>query len=261
MFKSIVLVFSVIAFILLLVFIFYHNRLLRPSQMKEFPLIWESLLQEHVQYYRELTPERQLVFRERILQFLNRVYIKGVGTEVEDLDKVLVASSAVIPVFQFPTFNYKNLNTVLLYPNVFNENLDFSSHAKDKKISGLVGNGRFEKQMILSKQSLRAGFAPTTERYNTGIHEFVHLIDKLDGKTDGIPEVLMQHAYTIPWLKLIHYKIRRIKNRKSDINPYGATNEAEFFAVAAEYFFEKPEKMQKEHPELYNMLNTFFKVK
>src|SRR3972149_6546253 len=35
---------------------------------------------------------------------------------------------------------------------------------------------------------------------------------------------------------------------------YGATNEAEFFAVATEAFFEKPGQLRRRHPELYQVL-------
>ena len=68
----------------------------------------------------------------------------------------------------------------------------------------------------------------------------------------------MPPAYALPWLKQMHKEIELIKKGNSDINPYGTTNEAEFLAVAAEYFFEKPEKMQEKHPELYNLLEMIF---
>ena len=46
-----------------------------------------------------------------------------------------------------------------------------------------------------------------------------------------------------------------------DIDPYGLTNEAEFFAVATEYFFERPGLMETKHPELYAMLSRVFNQK
>ena len=52
--------------------------------------------------------------------------------------------------------------------------------------------------------------------------------------------------------------MHRIQSGKSDINPYAATNEAEFFAVAAEYFFEKPQQLETKHPEIYRMLKLIF---
>lgn len=84
------------------------------------------------------------------------------------------------------------------------------------------------------------------------------MLDKSDGATDGVPENLLKHEYTIPWVKMIHEEIQRIENGKSDINPYAITNEAEFFAVVSEYFFEKPEQFNVKHPELYNILSKIF---
>jgi Mlc titration factor MtfA (ptsG expression regulator) len=59
----------------------------------------------------------------------------------------------------------------------------------------------------------------------------------------------------------VHKKINEIVKNKSDINPYGATNEAEFFAVVSEYFFERPDLLQEKHPELYEILTKIFRHK
>jgi Mlc titration factor MtfA (ptsG expression regulator) len=79
-----------------------------------------------------------------------------------------------------------------------------------------------------------------------------------DGATDGIPENLMPHEYTVVWLKMMHQEMKRIEAGKSDINPYALTNEAEFLAVAAEYFFEKPDQLKQHHPEIYQQLSQIF---
>ncbi len=114
----------------------------------------------------------------------------------------------------------------------------------------MVGNGPMQNVMLISQSDLRNGFLNAKDKSNTGIHEFVHLIDKTDGATDGSLESLLPHEYALPWLKRIHQEITLIKAGRSDINPYGATNEAEFLAVASEYFFEQPEKMEKTSPTI-----------
>jgi Mlc titration factor MtfA (ptsG expression regulator) len=86
----------------------------------------------------------------------------------------------------------------------------------------------------------------------------VHLLDKTDGMTDGIPERLLEHQYITPWLRLMHKEMDAINNDTSDIRKYGATNQAEFFAVASEYFFERPGLFKRKHPELYRMLKLSF---
>jgi hypothetical protein len=91
-----------------------------------------------------------------------------------------------------------------------------------------------------------------------GIHEFVHLIDDVDGGTDGVPEILLQHSYVAPWLHLIKEEMRHIEEGHSDINPYALTNNAEFLAVVSEYFFDNPDKFKRRHPELYQYLTSIF---
>ena len=115
--------------------------------------------------------------------------------------------------------------------------------------------------MILSKRALHLGFANTTDKSNTGIHEFVHLIDKMDGVTDGIPEQLMNNQYAIPWLDIMHKKMEEINDDRSDIREYGGTKQSEFFAVAAEYYFERPKLLKRKHPQLYKMMQACFNPK
>lgn len=215
-----------------------------------------KMLSVHVHYYQKLAPEGQLKFEALISGFLNDVRIEGVGINPDTLDRLLVASSAVIPVFGFERWKYQNISSVLLYPDTFNK--DFQFEGGERSILGMVGTGYMNGQMILSRSALLQGFSAAAGKENTAIHEFVHLLDKSDGATDGIPENLMPHQYIIPWVKMIHQEIGKIEQGKSDINPYAITNEAEFFAVVSEYFFEKPEQFKDKHPELYRMLADTF---
>ena len=215
-----------------------------------------QLLNEHVDFYIHLDRDKKLIFEQKIVTFLSTVKIEGVGLVVTALDRLLVASSAVIPIFGFDNWQYRNLTNVLLYPDTFNS--DFQFEGGKRNILGMVGTGYMNGQMILSQSALRHGFSKNAGKENTGIHEFVHLLDKSDGAVDGIPENLMTHEYSLPWLKMIHQEMRKIEDDKSDINPYAITNEAEFFAVASEYFFKQPKVLKDKHPELYERLSKLF---
>ena len=244
--------------VVIILFAIHFYRKARRRKVKPFPEHWHGLLLENVLYYRNLSKKKQQGFQQRMMQFLSEVYIDGVKLELEELDKILIAASAVIPVFGFEEWHYTNLSGILLYPDNFNEDMQFGNRDKSRNIGGIVGNGRFEKQMILSKKALYHGFKNTTDKSNTGIHEFIHLIDKLDDRTDGVPERLLEHQYAIPWLNLIHKEMEAINDNHSDIRKYGGTNQAEFFAVASEYFFERPDLLKKKHPELYEILVKCF---
>jgi Mlc titration factor MtfA (ptsG expression regulator) len=215
-----------------------------------------KILQEHVLFYQKLREDEKNEFEQRMHSFLQKVKITGIETSIDDTDRVFVGAAAIIPIFAFKDWEYHNIHEVLIYPGSFDEK--FHSEGKQRDVLGLVGNGAMQNMMILSQQNLRNDFLNTHSKSNTAIHEFVHLVDKDDGYADGCPEALLPHKYALPWLKRMHEEIQMIQKGKSDVNPYGATNEAEFLAVAAEYFFEQPELMQKKHPELFNLLTTIF---
>jgi Mlc titration factor MtfA (ptsG expression regulator) len=237
-------------------FLFYNKSKVKPAVNNTLKATYKRLLSERVAYYQKLTDQDKTRFVEMIASFLQSVHIEGVGTVIDDTDLVLIASSAVIPVFGFPGWQYKNLTNVILYPDTFNN--DFQFEGESRHILGMVGSGYMNGQMLLSRAALINGFSNTHAKENTAIHEFVHLLDSSDGATDGIPEYLMDHVYALPWLHMIHQEMHRIEAGKSDINPYALTNEAEFLAVVSEYFFEKPEQLQQKHPELYKQLSQMF---
>mgnify|MGYP003112002709 CR=1 FL=1 len=135
-------------------FAIHFYRKARRRKVKPFPEHWHGLLLENVLYYRNLSEENQKVFQQRMMQFLSEVYIDGVKLELEELDKILIAASAVIPVFGFKEWHYTNLSGILLYPDNFNEDMQFGSRDKSRNIGGIVGNGRFEKQMIFVQESV-----------------------------------------------------------------------------------------------------------
>lgn len=223
-----------------------------------FPDDWRNILEDNVAFYKQLPAAEKTRFENDVLLFLDNVRITGVGAEVDDTDRLMVAASAVIPLFGFPGWHYRSLNEVLLYEGAFNQ--DFKTReAEERNILGMVGGSGMTGTMILSKPSLHRAFGDQHSSHHVGIHEFVHLLDRADGTADGIPEMLLEQPFVIPWVKLMHREIKDIRDGDSQINPYGSTNEAEFFSVVSEYFFQQPNKLEKRHPELYDMLERIFR--
>jgi len=224
---------------------------------KPFPEEWRKILEKYVVFYRSLNEEEKDRFETEIQIFLHETRVTGIKTEVDDLTMVLAAASAEIPVFSFPDWEYENLGEILIYPGPFSK--DFRMDGPDRTVTGMVGTGIMQGIMILSKPALIGGFENTNDKGNVGIHEFVHLLDSADGSYDGIPQMFLDKAYLAPWLEVMHKETERIKNGDSKMNPYGATNKIEFFAVASEYFFEHPDALKKEKPELYELLTKIFR--
>lgn len=220
------------------------------------PDSYKQILSEQVPFYQQLDVAGKKEFEDRVRHFLLQTKITGVNTIVEDMDKVLIAASAIIPIFNFPGWEYIHLHEVLLYPDSFNH--EFEQQGNGRDVLGMVGSGALNHVMILSQHQLRQAFINKTGKDNTAIHEFVHLVDKTDGDIDGIPSFILEKKYIQPWLQLMQHEIKLINENESDINPYGATNEAEFFAVVSEYFFERPKLLKEKHPELYELLEKIF---
>jgi len=247
--------FAVGLIVLIIQFVFSIRR---ANEISPLPENYRELLNDYVKFYRQLDEEGKGRFEKRIEQFLSAVQITGVNAIVEDLDRLLIAAGAIIPVYAIPDWQYINLHEVLLYPGAFNA--DFDQGGSDRPIAGMVGTGAMQDVMIITKWQLRQGFINDHDARNTAIHEFVHLIDKMDGTMDGVPEIILERKYVDRWKNMMDSTILQMKNHGSDIDMYGATNPTEFFAVISEYFFERPDSLKTNHPELYEMLERIYKT-
>src|SRR5687768_647357 len=246
------ILFALLVIILIIVFVFQPRR----TKTIAWPDNYQDLLNDYVQFYSNLDDEGKKRFEDKFQKVLSAVKITGANAEAEDLDRVLIGAAAVIPVYFIPDWEYINLREILLYPGNFNT--DFDQEGNNRMISGMVGSGALQNVLIISKWDLRQGFINNKTRRNTAIHEFVHLIDKMDGTLDGVPELLLPRKLVAQWQQLIQLTVDQIRQGASDIDAYGATSPVECFAVVSEYFFEQPELFRSTHPELNEMLEQIF---
>lgn len=240
--------------VLFILFVLKPNK--RTKENTPLPDNYRQLLNDYVKFYEQLDDAGKNVFEVRLKRFLSNVRITGANAIVEDIDIILIGAGAIIPVYFIPDWEYVNLHEVLLYPGNFDH--DFEQQGHHRTITGMVGSGALQNTMIISKWELRQGFIDRRSSRNTAIHEFAHLMDKMDGTMDGVPELLLERKYIPQWVNIMNSTIMQMRSRESDIDSYGATNQAEFFAVVSEYFFEQPELLRANHPELYAMLERMF---
>lgn len=231
-------------------------KLKSPKPHIQWQAAWNEFLHEHVEFYRQLNADDRLLFEQRVLLFMHTTEVFNENAPASFEDRLLVAASAVIPVWSFPKWHYFNLKTVYLLPAAFND--DFQCGQKNSLYTGMVGTGPMAGKMALSRPALYQGFRNPNDKRNVGIHEFVHLIDMADGDMDGFPERLQPYRFAIPWFELAEKKMKAIEKGRSNIDPYGASNKLEFFCVASEYFFERPQMLSRKHPELYQALEDIY---
>ena len=245
-----------------LIFIFYRwatrkDRLRKKVKKQDFPVAWKKILQDRVGFYLTLDEKGKKRFEKGVQVFLAENRIIGLKTEVDDLTRLLVASSAIIPVWGFEDWEYPNLAEIYIVDGALSRQ-EFKEEKQTSLVAGQIKPRGGSHTVTLSKSALVQGFNDMADRKNLGIHEFAHLLDQQDGATDGIPENRLPDHLVQPWAELMYQKMQLIKEGDTKINTYGATSEAEFFAVITEYFFEKPGKLQENHPELYGMLTKIF---
>jgi len=246
----------VVLFLIVLVIIMVF----KPRKKEGFvlPDHFKDLLEDYIAFYRHLDEQNKKHFIERLEKFFTSVKITGVNAEVEDMDRVFIGAAAIIPVFYIRDWEYVHLKEVLVYPGNFNH--DFEQRGTERDVLGMVGTGALQNVMILSKWELRHSFINEHSGRNTAIHEFVHLVDKMDGTFDGVPEILLERKHVPRFAALLQELMQRIREGRSAMDFYATTNPVECFAVLCEYFFMQPAYVQQESPELYQYLRQIFRT-
>ena len=253
--KTMAPVIILISLALIVLFAIFYKK---PAKKIVLPPGYKTIL-EDISFYSALDQQEKKLFEQKLKEFLASVTIEGIDTEVEDIDRLLIAASAVIPTFHFRSYKYFNLRSVLLYPETFNKD-EFLAGGYERNTLGMVGTGPMQGSMILSKQALRYGFQNKEQPHNTGIHEFVHLMDKEDGEVDGLPETLLPKEFHQQWISIVNANIQKIQNGESDISRYATTKRGEFLAVVSEYFFNSPHQFKERHPDLHKILSVIYKL-
>ena len=186
-----------------------------PSVKVSFATRLKRILYKRVSFYKGLSSREKRKFEFRVMRFLQNHEFSAAGTRINETDLALVGASAVIPVFRFERWRYRGLDEVVVFGPSFDRN--FAGTEDEGRVVGLLGTGDLDRKMFLCRDALRQGFAQEKDGDNTAIHEFVHLVDKMDGEVDGIPKVIIRRQYVLPWLDMMKRKIGEIKEGKSDI--------------------------------------------
>ena len=236
----------------------FRRRTLRRMEVvaEPFPEGWEDILQRNVAFYQALDEAGRERFRNLVKIFIDEVPVTGIRTDVDDLTHVLVAASATIPIFGFEDWEYSGLGEILIYPSAFNEDYQ-TDGTVSRNTLGMIGVNHLSGVMILSKPDLISGFQNHKDKRNVGIHEFAHLVDKADGSVDGLPNTVAGDVAS-PWIGWVAEELKRDPRAREEIDDYAYTNEAEYFAVLSEYFFEAPDQLQRRHPEVYAMMRKMY---
>jgi Mlc titration factor MtfA (ptsG expression regulator) len=232
---------------------------------QQFPDQWLEIIKRNVPLYKLLSAEDQKELQRHILIFVMEKRFEGCGgLKITDEIKVTIAAQACILLLHRKTDYYPGLSSILVYPR------SYIAHSTQHLAGGIVAEGPdirlgeswHRGSVVLSWDDVRRSAADIHDGHNVVLHEFAHQIDSTFAKGDGTP-VLKSTSTFIAWARILQKEYQKLQRQVSRdgttfLDKYGAANPAEFFAVATEYFFEKPKQLQRLHSELYEELKRFY---
>jgi MtfA peptidase len=247
-----------------MVFKWWRDRRRRRWLKQPFPPTWEPHLAA-LPFFKKLNQGEQQHLRELVHVFIREKSWEGCGgLQLDNHIKVVIAAQACLLILRLDHEWYKNVSSILVYPSAFFNNMPNTGPGGVVGTSNAphAGEAWLGGEVILAWDSAFAGGRNSSDGHNTVYHEFAHKLDMLDGYADGAPP-LGDRAQQKRWAEVLseHFadlRERTANGRRTVMDSYGATNAAEFFAVATEVFFEKGAQLKRIRPDLYECMAAFY---
>jgi len=233
---------------------------------RPFPQPWLATVKSRLPFFDRLRREEQQQMLDLIQLFLAAKTFYGCGgLEISDEIRVTIAAEACLLLLNRSTGIYPELHYILVYPDAFVARHDkqHPDGTSSSEIHGLLGESWEQGKVILSWDDVVKGASDFHDGHNVVLHEFSHQLDSESGNTNGAPLMPLQSLRT--WSRVFTHEFEQLNaaaahHHRAVMDYYGATNPAEFFAVATETFFEKPHQLQERHPDLYRELGSYYRV-
>jgi len=234
-----------------------------------FPESWEDIIRRNVGHYCMLGDDERSYLKSLVQVFISEKYWEGAGgLQITDEIRVTISAQACLLLLGLQHNFYQNVESIIVYPSTvipprrkpgFFENTMTPVEPEQPILGQAFMRGPV---IIIWDAALSSGRHPESG-HNVIYHEFAHKLDMLDHTADGTPPLRSRAEYR-DWVQICSREYLRLrqdiqKGGKSFLNAYGGTNEAEFFAVATEHFFDRPRLMMKQSPDLYRVLKEYYR--
>ena len=244
----------------------WRARRRRRVAARPLPMAWRTIMRRNVLVYEAMPPALQRRVDELVSVFLAEKRFVGCGgLDVSEEMRVTIATQACVLIAAHDNGCFDSTRAVLVYPRAF------KVQREGEDDDGLVHSGRdilagesWELgEVIVSWDDALHGGRQTADGVNVVMHEFAHQLDGEDGGVNGAP-ALGDPARYAAWAETMkrEYEALRLAAQRDDydgvLDPYGASDPAEFFAVATETFFERPQALRQAHAELYARLSDYY---
>jgi Mlc titration factor MtfA (ptsG expression regulator) len=240
-----------------------RRRRLRATPLRDE---WRNIIRRNVPYYACLPADRQVELDGLVQVFLAEKSFEGAGgLEMTDEIRLTIAAQACVLLLGRDPHFYPGLDAIIVYPQAYVSRLARRQPDGTVTDGPQVRLGESWKQgaLVLSWDDVVRGARDVHDGHNVVFHEFAHQLDGENGDTDGVPPLESRPMYSA-WARVLGTEYEDLASRlgrhaSTFLNPYAATSPAEFFAVATEFFFERPLAMRSSHPELYDQLMSFYR--
>jgi Mlc titration factor MtfA (ptsG expression regulator) len=248
-----------------MLFAWLKNRRRRKILAEQFPASWQEMLERNVAHLAWLTDNERAVLRRAVQVFVAEKTFEGCGgLTLTDEIRVTIAALASILILAMEGYYFDNVQTVLVYPDEFlvPDRQPIADELAVEGESERLGEAHHRGPVILAwaealENARRPGFGQ-----NLVFHEFAHQLDMLNGAFDGTPAIEdagLRRRWTLTMTREYERLCRAADHgKKTLLDPYGATDPAEFFAVVTECFFDLPWELERQHAELYELLCDYY---
>ncbi len=216
----------------------FRTRKLSPEHM--------AILVKYAINYQQRLPNDRSRMERIVATFVNDKDWMGVGIEVKEEMKVMISACAAQLLVGHPDLVLEHFDKIIVYPNTYRNHRTGRMH--EGEVRPATGT------IVIAWDDFVNGYAHNHDAHNVGLHELAHAF-WFENNNDNGEDGFLNATFLVRWNELAAAEIERIKaGLTSFFRDYAGLNEAEFFAVAVEYFFERPLEFRDAQPELYDLL-------
>lgn len=220
------------------------------------------MLSERLAWWPLSDPGRRTSMESHVLAFYDQTGFEGSRGYSPTVDvTVTIAAEACRLVAGLDLYWYRDVTTVIVHPSVAvvrgERHLD-GGVASDEPTM-ISGESMLHGPVLIAWDQAELAARHPEFGHNVVYHEFAHKIDMADGAADGTPRQPDAASYQ-RWESVMGKALGQLRDgHLRGIDAYGATNPAEFFAVATEVFFDVPSRLRTQAPEVYDTLRGFYR--
>lgn len=240
----------------------------RREELRKKPLSVEqrAAIRINVPYVARLSADDCAELEGHIQVFLAEKVFEGCGgLTLTDEIRLTIAAQACVLLLHRSTDYYPGVDAILVYPSAYlvKNTRQTLGNVVVEADQVRLGESWVRGVVVLAWDAVRRSAMNIHDGHNVVLHEFAHQLDAEDGTMDGVPELGSRALYSA-WAHALSAEYedllaRVAAHKRADIDIYGATSPAEFFAVVTEAFFEAGAKLKRKHPELYQVLRDFYR--